>query len=101
MGFNIDKVPGINKIYKSFSVNRKNGVKDVSSVKGKKDELTISQKAKDYQIVNKGMKALSQIPDIREDKVNAIIDQMDKGLYDLDGKDIAEKMLSGSFDKKI
>lgn len=101
MGFSIDKIPGISKIYKSLSAERNNGIGGVSSVKGKKDELTISQKAMDYQIVGKGMKALSQIPDIREDKVNAIIEKMDKGLYDLDGKDVAEKILAGSFDKKI
>lgn len=101
MGFNIDKIPGINKVYKSFSVERKKGTQEVFSVNGRKDELTVSQKAKDYQIVNKGIKAMNQIPDIREDKVNAIRDKMEKGLYDIDGKDIAEKMLSGNFDKKI
>lgn len=101
MGFNIDKIPGINKIYKSFSVERKNETQEVFPLNGRKDELTISQKAIDYQIVNKGMKAIDQIPDIREDKVNAIKEKMDKGLYDIDGKDIAEKMMSGKFDKKI
>ena len=98
MGFNIDKIPGINKIYKSFSVERKNETQEVFPLNGRKDELTISQKAIDYQIVNKG---IDQIPDIREDKVNAIKEKMDKGLYDVDGKDIAEKMMSGKFDKKI
>ncbi|MCQ1528589.1 flagellar biosynthesis anti-sigma factor FlgM [Lutispora saccharofermentans] len=101
MGFNIDKIPGINKIYKSFSVERKKETQEVFSLNGGKDELTISQKAMDYQIVNKGMKAIDQIPDIREDKVNDIKEKMDKGLYDVDGKDIAEKMMSGKFDKKI
>lgn len=101
MGINFDKIPGISKIYKGFSVERKKGVRDVSSVQGKRDELTISQKAKDYQIVSKAIKAMNQIPDIREDKVNKIKEKMDKGLYDINGKDIAEKMLTGGFDKKI
>ena len=101
MGFNIDKIAGINRIYKSYSVDRKKGAQEVSGIQGKKDELSISQKAMDYQIVNKGMKAMSQIPDIREDKVNEIREKMDKGLYDLDGNDIAEKIISARFDKKI
>lgn len=101
MAFSIDKIAGINKIYKSFSVDRKSGTKEVTDLQSKKDELTISQKAMDYQIVNKGMKAIGQIPDIREDKVNAIREKMDKGLYDLDGNDIAEKIILARFDKKI
>jgi len=101
MGINFDKIPGVSKIYKSFSVERKKEVRDVSSVQGKRDELTISQKAKDYQIVAKAIKAMNKIPDIREDKVNEIRQKMDKGLYDIDGKDIADKMLAGRFDKKI
>ncbi|SHI38536.1 flagellar biosynthesis anti-sigma factor FlgM [Lutispora thermophila] len=101
MGINVDKIPGISKIYKNFSVDREKGVREVSAIQGKKDELTISQKAKDYQVVSKAMKALSQVPDIREDKVNEIKQKMDKGIYDIDGKDIAEKMLTGGFDRKI
>lgn len=101
MGINIDKIPGISKIYKNFSVESNKGVREASSVHGKKDELTISQKAKDYQIVSKAIKALDHIPDIREDKVNEIKYKMDKGIYDIDGKDIAEKILTGVFDRKI
>ena len=41
------------------------------------------------------------MPDIREDKVNDIKDRMEKGLYNVEGKDIVEKMLSDKFDKKI
>ena len=101
MRINIDKILGVSKIYKSLSVERNEGVKETSKVNGKRDQLSVSQKAKDYQIVAKGINILNDIPDIREDKVNEIKEKIDKGVYDIDGKDIAEKMLSSYFDKRI
>lgn len=101
MGFDIGKVGGINKIFKTYSVDRKKEVKGVANIQGKKDELSISQQAIDYSIVGKGLNIIKSMPDIREDKVNDIKDRMEKGLYNVEGKDIVEKMLSDKFDKKI
>jgi len=101
MRIDIDKILGVSKIYKSLSSERNKNVKEASRVNGKRDQLSVSQKAKDYQIVLKGIKALNDIPDIREAKVNEIKEKMDKGIYDVDGKDIAEKILSSHFDKRI
>lgn len=101
MGFDIEKIGGIQKIYKAYNVNKKRQVKGTETVEGKKDELTISQKAMDYGIVAKGIKIIGSIPDIREEKVNGIKQQMDNGLYNVDGKDVAQKMLSDKFDKRV
>lgn len=101
MGFDIDKIGGIQKIYKAYNINKKKEVKGAAAVEGKKDELTISQEAVDYGIVAKGIKIMRSIPDIREEKVNAIKQQIDNGLYNVDGKDVAQKMLSDKFDKRV
>lgn len=101
MGFDIEKIGGIQKIFKVYNVNKKREVKGAAQVEGKKDELTISQKAVDYGIVAKGIKIMESIPDIREEKVNAIKEKMDSGLYNVDGKDVAQKMLADKFDKRV
>lgn len=64
----------------------------------KKDEFKISGLAKDYQAV---MKALRNIPDIRQEKVQEISSKIDKGQYNVKARDISNKiiqMLSGKED---
>lgn len=101
MGFDIEKIGGIQKIYKIYSVDKKREVKGTAPVQGRKDELTISKEAVDYGVVAKGIKIMGSIPDIRKEKVNAIKEKMDSGLYNVDGKDVAQKMLADKFDKKV
>lgn len=59
----------------------------VSSVK---DEYKISAQAKDFQIV---MKALANIPDIREDKVKEISAKIESGEYRVEASDISVKII--------
>ena len=101
MSFDIGKVGGIDKIYKTYSVNRKKEVKEVANVQNQKDEVNISQKAMDYSIVGKGLNMIKAMSDIREEKVNDIKDRMEKGIYSIKGKDVAEKLFTDEFDKKI
>ncbi len=101
MGFDIGKIGGVNKVYKAYSVDKKKEVKGVANIEGKKDELSISQKAIDYNIVGKGLGIIKSLPDIRAEKVGEVKDQIEKGTYDVNGKDVAEKLLSDKFDKKI
>lgn len=100
MGFDIEKVGSISKIFKINSVGKKREVKETASIQGGKDELTISQKAVDYAITAKALKIIKAMPDIREEKVNAIKEKIDSGTYKVKGKDIAEKMLSEKTGKK-
>lgn len=64
----------------------------------KNDELRLSDTAKDYQIA---MNAIKNVPDIRQEKVEAIKAQIKSGTYVIDAGKIAEKMLENiSFDTK-
>lgn len=56
-------------------------------------EINLSTKAKDIQQLRD---AVSQLPDVREDKVRELKDQVDSGAYDVNGQKIAEKMMSES-----
>jgi negative regulator of flagellin synthesis FlgM len=57
------------------------------------EKVNLSNKARDIQQLRD---AVSQLPDVREDKVRELKDQVDKGAYDVNGQKVAEKMVSES-----
>ena len=73
------------------------GTKKPAMVEGKKstgtsfkDQLLLSATAQDATIAKK---ALSNTPDVREDLVNSIKEQIDNGTYEVDVEDFAGKIL--------
>lgn len=73
-------------------------VKKQEKVASRKDEYNVSNEARDYQLV---MKALRNIPDIRQDKVDEISAKIQSGSYKVEARDISGKiirMLSGKED---
>lgn len=88
-------IPKITGIYdKQKSLNRT----DISNpVVSKKDVVSISAQAKDFQTI---FRALKEIPDIRQGKVNELLERYESGNYDIDGNDVAEKVINSVFDKK-
>lgn len=101
MSFNINKIGGVNGIYKNQKVDAKKEIQELSQTKGKKDEVEISKEAMDFQVVLKAAKALQSVPDIREEVIAPIKEKLDNGTYEVDAKSIAEKMLSRNFKIKI
>ena len=91
-----DGIPRILGIYdKQKNINR---VESASPTSAKKDVVSISGQAKDYQII---MKALENIPDVRHEKIEQIAKKYNSGGYGVDGRDVADKMLNSFFDKKV
>lgn len=89
-------IPKITGIYdKQKNVNK---IEKASAVSSKKDVVSISNQAKDFQTVQK---ALKSVPDIRQNKVNELTVKYESGQYDAKGKDIAENIIKSVFDKKI
>lgn len=68
-----------------------------SEVASKKDVISISSQAKDFQTV---MRSLKEIPDIRQDKVNELTERLETGTYDVRGREIADKLIRTAFDTK-
>lgn len=101
MGIEFNKIGGIVDIIKSQNANKKKGVEKGSSVSGKKDEVIISKEAMDYQIVSKAKKAMASLPDIREDIVSELSQEINSGNYNVDAVEIADKMLERRYDKRI
>jgi len=62
------------------------------------DKVEISQIGKDFQIAKQ---AVSQASDIREDRVNAIREQMNNGTYNVSMEDLADKLLGNYYGRAI
>lgn len=89
-------IPKITGIYdKQKSVNK---IEKTSAVSSKKDVVSISNQAKDFQTVQK---ALKNVPDIRQNKVNELMVKYESGQYNASGKDIADNIVKSIFDKKV
>lgn len=89
-------VPKVSGVYgKQKSVGK---VEQTSAVKGKKDVLSLSTQAKDYQAA---IKAVKETPDVRQDKVNEIQKKYESGTYDVKGREILEKVARSIVDKKV
>ncbi len=67
--------------------------KQCSSQTVKEDKVVLSPKAKEVQ---EATKLIKELPNIREDKVAKLKEQVDQGTYRIDGKKIAFKMLKES-----
>jgi len=80
--------PRVFGIYNQNNSTGKVVKKDI--VASKRDEYKISGQAKDYQTV---MKALSNIPDIRKEKVYEISRKIDTGRYRVEARDISDKII--------
>lgn len=87
----IDAYNQVNQIYQTTTQTtlKQSGVK-----KQKDDQLEISQIGKDIHLAKK---AIAEQPDVREDKVQKIKEQMKNGTYEVSMSDVAEKMLSNLF----
>jgi negative regulator of flagellin synthesis FlgM len=57
------------------------------------EKVNLSDKARDIQQLRD---AVNQLPDVREDKVRELKEQVEKGIYTVDGQKVAEKMVSES-----
>ena len=57
------------------------------------EKVNLSTTAKDVQALQN---AISNLPDVREDKVQALRDQIEKGSYKVDAEKVAEKMVGES-----
>ncbi len=67
--------------------------KEGSSQTVKEDKVVLSPKAKEVQ---EATKLIKELPDIREEKIAKLKEEIDQGTYRIDGKKIAFKMLKES-----
>ncbi len=93
------RIPGdISKITGVYGSQKNIGrVNRAGAVSSKKDVLSISNEAKDFQTV---YRALKGVADIRSDKVNSLTESIQTGKYSVGGRDVADKIIKGLLDIK-
>lgn len=98
-GGKVMKIPGeLSKINSIYRTRKSSGlIGKTESASPKKDVLSISNEAKDFQTVKR---ALKNVPDIRKDKVADILSKYESGGYNVSGREIADKVINSVFDKK-
>ena len=85
-------IQAVQQYQKTDKVQEESGPK-VGGSAAPEEKVNLSTKARDIQQLRD---AVSQLPDVREDKVRELKDKVDKGAYDANGQKIAEKMVSES-----
>lgn len=88
-------VYNVSKVYDSKKPVGK--IEKTSSVAPKKDVVSISSNAMDYQTVTK---ALKEVPDVRQNKVEEFAEVYRSGSYDVSGREIVEKLGKSIIDQK-
>lgn len=73
-----------------YNKNVKND-KKIEKYEKKNDTFVVSNQARDFQTV---LKAVANSPDIREEKVNNILNKIKNESYSVSSEDIAKKLLS-------
>ena len=86
----IDAYNAVNQVYQTNTQTKKT----VTEKKVSSDKLEISQTGKEIAVAKK---AISEAPDVREDKVESIKRQMAEGTYSVSLEDVADKMLDSMF----
>jgi len=90
------EVPKVLSVYNTQK--NMNRVAESSEKSFKKDGVSISSKAKDFQTV---LKALKDVPDIRQAKVTEFSDKYSTQKYNVSSKDMADKILNSVVDRKV
>lgn len=83
------RIDGISKVAQLYSAS--GAVKtEKKKVEDTKDQLSISQAGRDYQIAKK---AVADVSDVREDKIADIKMRIQNGTYDVSGDAFAAKVI--------
>ena len=86
-----DGLPQVTGIYTNDKrVSRVENLNNIGSIK---DNVKISEVGKDYAVAQK---ALKDIPDVRQNKIDDVLAKMEKGEYEnVKSEDIASKIIGG------
>lgn len=91
------RVDAFNKVSQLYQTNSSKKVAS-SNKFGEADKLEISQFGRDYQIAKQ---AVSNTPDVRQDKIDAIKSSLASGNYDVSSKEVADKLVDSYFESLV
>lgn len=91
---NVNQIGRSLEIYQNSISSRPVSQFKKSATKGN-DTMTLSETARDYKTI---MDALKTVPDVREDKVRSLREQISSNNYNVDAEEISEHLLKKNFD---
>jgi negative regulator of flagellin synthesis FlgM len=84
------KISGVLNAYSVYSTTNQGQKKTDQAEKNEaKDSFSISEQAGEFQTL---LRALTQLPDVREDRVAQISERISAGSYNISANDIAAKI---------
>ncbi|MCI8626792.1 MAG: flagellar biosynthesis anti-sigma factor FlgM [Lachnospiraceae bacterium] len=89
----IDTFNKISQVYQTSKPKKTSG----SVTEGSRDSLELSRAGNDFVFAKAAVQAA---PDIRQDRVDAIRQQLASGTYSVSGQDIAERLVERYLDLK-
>lgn len=87
----IDAYNQVGQVYQATKPKRTARVSETENT----EKYQVSESGKDYQTAKN---ALSELPDVREDKVREFKEALASGAYNVSSQEIAESMVSKFFD---
>ena len=90
---NISNFENVKDVQKKEEVKKQQPTKQITGSELKGDSLNISNEA--YNTAKK-LDQLKEMPDVREEKVNALKREIDSGTYNVAGKEVAEKIVNNA-----
>lgn len=87
------QIQNIRKVYADQNKVTKTASSQGSSPTSQKDEVILSSQAQDFSQIYQSLKAT---PDVRTDRVQELSDKINSGTYNVDSKDVADKMIGRS-----
>lgn len=84
------RIDAINRIYESYKAQATTASKKIDKTSSK-DEVAFSSEAKDFATITK---LLSEVPDVRTDKVQELKKSISSGSYNVKAEEVAGKILS-------
>ncbi|CRZ35212.1 FlgM family anti-sigma-28 factor [Herbinix hemicellulosilytica] len=91
------RIDGFNKIGQILNSGKVSKVKKTDAI-SYGDKLELSRTGNDYTLAKQ---VISQIPDVRTDKINEIKKRMEAGTYNVSMEEVAEKIVNRYFDELI
>ena len=84
------RIDAYNQVAQLYGIQKNLKTQKAHNAAGPRDQVSISQAGRDYQVAKS---AVSEASDIREDRVAQLKERLDSGNYNVDMNDFANKLL--------
>lgn len=84
------RIDAINRVYDTYSTKNASATIKTNKTEGK-DQVALSTQAKDFATIKNMLK---EVPEVRQDKVDSLKEQINNGTYNVSSQEVAQKILA-------